>query len=165
MNTGSKNCPSLAAGGALALISLALHRLLTDKRLMLGCHLWLALYAALVCVSMVFLLGDRGAFGAFLHPAAQGFHWTCITQYTTGQDKGQGRVGKLLGVGADAQPVGPQVLGGTESSVGFWKAFLFTEDGKPKSGLMVYTFCLSLVYVPLYMAAFYFSIEWLTPGT
>ena len=34
---------------------------------MLGCHLWLALYAALVCVSMVFLLGDRGAFGAFLH--------------------------------------------------------------------------------------------------
>ena len=35
----------------------------------------------------------------------------------------------------------------------FWKAFLFTEDGKPKSGLMVYTFCLSLVYVLLYVVA------------
>ena len=58
---------SLAAGAALALISLVLHRLFTDKRLMLGCHIWLALYAALVCVSMVFMLGDRGAFGAFLH--------------------------------------------------------------------------------------------------
>lgn len=48
---------------------------------------------------------------------------------------------------------------------GFWKAFLFTEDGKPKSGLMVYTFCLSLVYVLLYIAAFYFAIEWMTPLT
>ena len=34
---------------------------------MLGCHLWLAGYAVLVCVSMVFLLGDREAYGAFLH--------------------------------------------------------------------------------------------------
>lgn len=47
----------------------------------------------------------------------------------------------------------------------FWKAFLFTEDGKPKSGLMVYTFCLSLVYVLLYIATFNFAIEWLTPVT
>ena len=47
----------------------------------------------------------------------------------------------------------------------FWKAFLFTEDGKPKSGLMTYTFCLSLVYVVLYIAAFNFAIEWLTPVT
>ena len=31
----------------------------------------------------------------------------------------------------------------------FWKAFLFTEDGKPKSGFLVYTFCLSLVFVLL----------------
>jgi hypothetical protein len=58
---------SLAAGAALVLISLVLHRLLTDKRLMLGCHLWLALYAALVCASMLFMLGDRDAFSAFLH--------------------------------------------------------------------------------------------------
>ena len=48
---------------------------------------------------------------------------------------------------------------------GFWKAVLFTEDGKPKSGLMTYTFCLSLVYVVLYIAAFNFAIEWLTPVT
>lgn len=48
---------------------------------------------------------------------------------------------------------------------GFWKAFLFTEDGKPKSGLMVYTFCMSLVYVLLYIAAFNFAIDWLTPVT
>ena len=47
----------------------------------------------------------------------------------------------------------------------FWKAFLFTEDGKPKSGFMVYTVCLSLVYVLLHIALFYFSIEWLTPVT
>ena len=47
----------------------------------------------------------------------------------------------------------------------FWKAFLFTENGKPKSGLMTYTFCLSLVYVVLYIAAFNFAIEWLTPVT
>lgn len=47
----------------------------------------------------------------------------------------------------------------------FWKAFLFTEDGKPKSGFMVYTVCLSLVYVLLFIALFYFSIEWLTPVT
>lgn len=45
----------------------------------------------------------------------------------------------------------------------FWKAFLFTEDGKPKSGLMVYTFCLSFVFLAIYMAAFYYAIEWLTP--
>lgn len=58
---------SLAAGAALALLSLVLHRLFADKRLLFGCHLWLAVYALLVCVSMLFLLGDRDAFGAFLH--------------------------------------------------------------------------------------------------
>ena len=30
---------------------------------------------------------------------------------------------------------------------------------------MVYTFCLSLVYVLLYVAAFNFSIEWFSPLT
>ena len=45
----------------------------------------------------------------------------------------------------------------------FWKVFLFTEDGKPKSGLMVYTFCLSFVFLAIYMAAFHYAIEWLTP--
>lgn len=47
----------------------------------------------------------------------------------------------------------------------FWKAFLFTEDGKPKSGLMVYTFCLSIVFVLLYIGAFNLVITWLTPVT
>lgn len=47
----------------------------------------------------------------------------------------------------------------------FWKAFLFTEDGKPKSGFMVYTVCLSLVYVLLMIGAFNLSITWLGPVT
>lgn len=58
---------SLAVGAAGALVALLLHKIFSDKRLMFGCYLWLAGYGALVCVSMVFLLGDRGAFGAFLH--------------------------------------------------------------------------------------------------
>lgn len=58
---------SLAVGGVAALISLALHRLFSDKRLMFGCYLWLAAYAVLVCVSMLIMLKDREAFGAFLH--------------------------------------------------------------------------------------------------
>jgi len=45
----------------------------------------------------------------------------------------------------------------------FWKTFLFTDEGKPKSGLILYTFCLSFVFVAVYIAAFYFAIEWLTP--
>ena len=47
----------------------------------------------------------------------------------------------------------------------FWKAFLFTEDGKPKSGLMVYTFCLSIVFVLLYIGAFNLIINGLSPVT
>lgn len=47
----------------------------------------------------------------------------------------------------------------------FWKAFLFTEDGKPKSGLMVYTFCLSIVFVLLYIGAFNLIINRLSPVT
>ena len=58
---------SLAAGGAGAAVALVLHRLFSDKRLMLGTYLWLAAYALLVCVSMLFMLGDRDAFLAFLH--------------------------------------------------------------------------------------------------
>lgn len=58
---------SLAAGAVGALAALILHRLFSDKRLMLGTYLWLAGYIVLVSVSMIFLLGDREAFGAFLH--------------------------------------------------------------------------------------------------
>lgn len=45
----------------------------------------------------------------------------------------------------------------------FWKAFLFTEDGKPKSSLMVYTFFLSIAMLVVYFVAFNFIIEGLTP--
>lgn len=43
----------------------------------------------------------------------------------------------------------------------FWKAFLFTENGKPKSGLILYTFCLSLVFLLLYLAIFSLVLEYL----
>ncbi len=42
---------------------------------------------------------------------------------------------------------------------GFWKAFLFTEDGKPKSSLIIYTFFLSFIFIGLYIAGFYLIIE------
>lgn len=58
---------SLAAGGMGVLVALVLHRIFHDKRLMLGCYLWLAVYGILICGSMVFMLGDRDAFEAFLH--------------------------------------------------------------------------------------------------
>ena len=45
----------------------------------------------------------------------------------------------------------------------FWKAFLFTEDGKPKSGLLIYTFCMSFLFLAVYIVAFNYLIEWLTP--
>lgn len=44
----------------------------------------------------------------------------------------------------------------------FWKTFLFTEDGKPKSGLLVYTFCLSFLFLGVYIGAFYLTISALT---
>ena len=45
----------------------------------------------------------------------------------------------------------------------FWKAFLFTKDGKPKSGLLIYTFCLSFLFIGLYILMFSLFIDWLTP--
>lgn len=47
----------------------------------------------------------------------------------------------------------------------FWKAFLFTKDGKPKSGLLIYTFCLSFLFIGLFILTFFFFIDWLTPLT
>lgn len=58
---------SLAASAVGLLPAAVLHRIFPDKRLMLGCYIWLALYAVLVCVSMAFMLGDQEAFLAFLH--------------------------------------------------------------------------------------------------
>lgn len=45
----------------------------------------------------------------------------------------------------------------------FWKTFLFTENGKPKSGLMIYTFCLSFVLLGFYILAFNLTLEYLDP--
>lgn len=44
----------------------------------------------------------------------------------------------------------------------FWKSFLLTEDGKPKSGLIIYTFCLMFVFLAIYVAAFWLVIDLLT---
>ena len=41
----------------------------------------------------------------------------------------------------------------------FWRSFLLTEDGKPKSGLLIYTFCLSFVFLGIYILAFWMVIE------
>ena len=45
----------------------------------------------------------------------------------------------------------------------FWMAFLFTKDGKPKSGYGVYTFFLSLLMVFIYAAAIIGAITLLNP--
>lgn len=44
----------------------------------------------------------------------------------------------------------------------FWSAFLFTENGKPKSSLLVYTFCLSFVFAAVYVLCYQGAIELLT---
>ena len=44
----------------------------------------------------------------------------------------------------------------------FWSAFLFTENGKPKSSTLLYTFCLSFVLLAVYALCSYFAIEFLT---
>lgn len=47
----------------------------------------------------------------------------------------------------------------------FWSTFLFTENGKPKSGFLVYTFCLSIVFIALYLLAFSYLVDLLAPMT
>ena len=47
----------------------------------------------------------------------------------------------------------------------FWGAFLFTENGKPKSSLMVYTFCLSFVFAAVYVLCYEGAIRLLTAST
>jgi len=44
----------------------------------------------------------------------------------------------------------------------FWESFLFTENGKPKSSLMIYTFCLSFVFLAVYVVCFLLMISLLT---
>lgn len=45
----------------------------------------------------------------------------------------------------------------------FWGAFLFTKDGKVKSTLLLYSFCLSVVYVAVYAAAYVIFVTLLHP--
>ncbi len=52
-----------------------------------------------------------------------------------------------------------------ERSRRFWSTFLFTENGKPKSGFLVYTFCLSIAFIALYILAFRFLVDLLAPLT
>ena len=52
-----------------------------------------------------------------------------------------------------------------ERARSFWRAFLFTEDGKPKSGFLVYTFSLSIVFIALLLIGFNFIVDWLSPLT
>lgn len=47
----------------------------------------------------------------------------------------------------------------TKAADSFWSAFRMTENGKPKSGLLVYTFCLSFVMLAVYGVAFFVVIE------
>lgn len=45
----------------------------------------------------------------------------------------------------------------------FWRTFLFTEEGKPKSGFGLYTFCLSFVFLAVDAVIFGLVIDWMTP--
>lgn len=45
----------------------------------------------------------------------------------------------------------------------FWKTFLFAENGKPKSALLIYTFCLSFVFLAFYLLSFGILIDVLQP--
>ncbi|MBO4367529.1 MAG: hypothetical protein J5859_02345 [Clostridia bacterium] len=50
----------------------------------------------------------------------------------------------------------------SERAERFWSAFRFTENGKPKSSLIVYTFSLSLVYAAVYFFCYEGAIHLLT---
>ena len=50
----------------------------------------------------------------------------------------------------------------SERAERFWSAFRFTENGKPKSSLIVYTFSLSLVYAAVYFLFYEEAIRLLT---
>lgn len=52
-----------------------------------------------------------------------------------------------------------------ERSKRFWSTFLFTENGKPKSGFLVYTFSLSVVFIALYILGFRYLVDLLAPLT
>ena len=43
----------------------------------------------------------------------------------------------------------------------FWAALFLTEDGRPKSASMLYSFCLSLVFLAVYAILYGVLIDWL----
>lgn len=45
----------------------------------------------------------------------------------------------------------------------FWSCFLFTENGRVKSTLLLYSFCLCFVFLAVYGAAYALILEWLDP--
>lgn len=49
--------------------------------------------------------------------------------------------------------------GRAEQAESFWQAFRLTENGRVKSTLMLNSFCLSVVFLGIYAAAFIFLVE------
>lgn len=47
----------------------------------------------------------------------------------------------------------------TKAADSFWSAFQMTENGKVKSTLILYSFCLSWVFIAVYFAAFAFLLD------
>ncbi len=41
----------------------------------------------------------------------------------------------------------------------FWSALFLTPEGKPKSAVLLYSFCLSLLYLAVYGVAYFFLID------
>ena len=49
----------------------------------------------------------------------------------------------------------------TSGSSGWIRTPTFTENGKPKSGFLIYTFCLSAVFIALHLIAYTYIVDWL----
>ena len=47
----------------------------------------------------------------------------------------------------------------TKAADSFWSAFQMTENGKVKSTLLLYSFCLCWVYIAVYVACFAFLLD------
>ena len=47
----------------------------------------------------------------------------------------------------------------TKAADSFWSAFQMTENGKVKSTLILYSFCLCWVFIAVYFAAFAFLLD------
>ncbi len=43
----------------------------------------------------------------------------------------------------------------------FWAALFLTEEGKPKSAVFLYSFCVSLLFAIIYGIAYNFLIDWI----